>query len=317
MDAAASLDAEFRAWVQAGDLRRAGEWLVSRYAGEVVGLCGAMVRDRTAAEDLAQDVFGRAFAALGGYRGEASARTWVLSIARNRCIDHLRRQKRDPWAASDGGDPDHHAEDALLPPDLLSRRDEVESALGELAEGERALVVLRFRHGLDYRELATAFGLKEGTVRRRVSRALARMREALMVPAQADFLESAELLSAPQAQSRSRLLQSRASAPRRRVREEEEVADLDRAAPPPPRAPAPAAQPSLARPAPAAAAAPPSFGAAPPPAGAPPPGAVRRGAAPPPGLTASRHPLAAYLAATDVGVSLDLRARLADQARAL
>ena len=48
-----------------------------------------MVRDSRLAEDLSQDVFARAFAALDGFRGEASPRTWLLKIARNRCLDHL------------------------------------------------------------------------------------------------------------------------------------------------------------------------------------------------------------------------------------
>lgn len=55
----------------------------------------------------------------------------------------------------------------------------MESALAELGEADRALVVLRYRNGLELAELAEAFGLREGTVRMRLSRALARMRAAL------------------------------------------------------------------------------------------------------------------------------------------
>ena len=175
---------EFRSWIRAGEARRAGDWLVRRFTGEVLGLCMAMVRDRTAAEDLTQEVFGKAFAGLDGFRGDASVRTWVLSIARNRCIDHLRAQKRDPWRGRDmePPDPDEQPAETPLPPDLMIRRAEVEGALAELSEGERAIIVLRFQHGLGYSELAAAFGLKEGTVRMRVSRALRRMRSALEQP---------------------------------------------------------------------------------------------------------------------------------------
>ncbi len=200
MDFAQATESDFHAWIGAGDVRRAGEWLVHRFADEVIGLCGAMVRDRSAAEDLAQDVFGRAFAALGAFRGDASARTWLLQIARNRCIDHLRAQRRDPWggARDDETEPDLTADDMPLPPDLILRRADVESALAELAEGERALVVLRFKNGLDYAELADAFGLREGTVRMRVSRALAKMRAALEPPAElaAAFEEAAPTAAA-------------------------------------------------------------------------------------------------------------------------
>jgi RNA polymerase sigma-70 factor (ECF subfamily) len=179
---------DFTSWVEAGQHRRAAEWLVRRYADEVMGLCTAMVRDRVAAEDLVQDVFSRAFMGLAGFRAEASSRTWLLKIARNRCIDHLRAKNREPWGVGDpelGFDADAFPDDEPMPPDLLDRREDVEAALDSLVEGDRALIVLRFRNGLDYSELAMAFGLKPGTVRMRVSRALARMRGALEQRAQA------------------------------------------------------------------------------------------------------------------------------------
>lgn len=166
--------------LQHGDLRSAGEWLVARYARDVIGLCRSMVRERELAEDLAQDVFAQAFTNLRGYRAEAAPRTWLLSIARNRCIDHLRRVQREPWDdADESNEPDRFSDDAPLPAELLGRRGDVDAALGELGENERALVVLRFAHGLEYAELATVFGLREGTVRMRLSRALAKMRDRL------------------------------------------------------------------------------------------------------------------------------------------
>jgi RNA polymerase sigma-70 factor (ECF subfamily) len=176
-------DDELRALLDAGELRRAAAWLVEQHAHEVLALCRALVRDEAAAEDLAQETFGRAFAGLAGFRGEASARTWLLTIARHGCIDHLRARHRDPWAGAGDADPDALADDAPLPPELLGRRRAVAAALAELSEGERALVVLRFGHGFDYAELAATFGLREGTVRRRLCRALGRMRAALAAPA--------------------------------------------------------------------------------------------------------------------------------------
>ncbi len=182
MGAASTSETDFHSWVGAGDLRRAGEWLVHRFAAEVVDLCGAMVRDQSLAEDLAQEAFGKAFTGLAGFRGDASARTWLLRIARNCCIDHLRAQSRHPWAegsSNEQGLPEGQPDDGPLPPELLLRQQDVQRALAGLNEPERALIVLRFRHGLSYRELAGAFGLRPGTVRMRVSRALAKMREVL------------------------------------------------------------------------------------------------------------------------------------------
>lgn len=176
MDAVAP-DFELRGLLQAGDLRAAGAWLVQHHARDVIALCRSMLRERALAEDLTQDVFASAFEKLKGFRLEASARTWLLAIARNRCIDHLRRAGREPVEITEGGDePELAPDQSPLPQELLSRRVDVEAALGELDENERALVVLRFRHGLEYAELASVFGLKEGTVRMRLSRALSRMR---------------------------------------------------------------------------------------------------------------------------------------------
>lgn len=243
---AQATETEFRAWIGAGDLRRAGEWLVHSYADDVLGLCGAMVRDRHAAEDLAQDVFGRAFAGLGDFRAEASPRTWLLRIARNRCIDHLRARNRDPWGGGgDDSDPDVHPDHAPLPPDLLLRRADVEGALGHLTEGERALVVLRFKNGLDYGELAHAFGLREGAVRMRVSRALAKMRDAL---GGAEGEADAELAGlAPEARApapaRGAAPTSPAPAPTRAAPARPAAADGAAGAPPAPQSPPPARRP--------------------------------------------------------------------------
>ena len=182
---------DFRAWLAAGDCRRAAEALVHWYGDEVIGLCAAMVRDRMTAEDLAQDSFSHAFSGLPQFRREASSRTWLLRIARNRCIDHLRARQRDPWGGGTPEDiePDDQPDEAPLPFDLLDRRRDVETALDELVEGDRALIVLRFRNGLDYKELALAFGIKEGTARMRINRALARMRRALEAVTVAEEME--------------------------------------------------------------------------------------------------------------------------------
>ncbi|MBX3229166.1 MAG: sigma-70 family RNA polymerase sigma factor, partial [Labilithrix sp.] len=173
---------ELEQHIKAGNLRRAASSLVVAYGSDVLATCVAMVRDRSAAEDLTQDVFGDAIRGLASYRGDAAPRTWLLSIARNRCIDYLRARKRDPWGGTlDEGapDPDEHPDTTAFGSEWLADRSLVLRALDALAEGDRALVVLRFKNGLDYDELAHAFGLREGTVRMRVSRALARMRQVL------------------------------------------------------------------------------------------------------------------------------------------
>jgi RNA polymerase sigma-70 factor (ECF subfamily) len=185
--------------------------LVRTYAADVFALCRAMVRDVALAEDLAHDAFARAFAALDGYRGEASPRTWLLKIARNRCLDHLARAKRAPWGNDPDPEPDDHVMDQPAPYDLLANRDDAERAMSVLAETERALVVLHYGHGVGYAELADSFGLAQGAVRMRMSRALAKMRAALVEGTRALEEESATLDDAVRRAPAARSRASRAS----------------------------------------------------------------------------------------------------------
>jgi RNA polymerase sigma-70 factor (ECF subfamily) len=174
----AATQAELTYLIALGERKQAASLLVRDHAAAVFALCRAIVRDPRLAEDLSQDAFMYAFGALARFRGDASPRTWLLRIARNRCLDHLDRARRAPWAGSDA-QPDHYAADGPAPYDLLSAREDAELAMSVLGETERALVVLRFGHGVPYRELSESFGMSGGAVRMRVSRALARMHAVL------------------------------------------------------------------------------------------------------------------------------------------
>ncbi len=177
------MDQAFRDHLKRGDRKAAGTWLVRHHAPEVRGLCCAMAGSE--GEDLAQDVFIKAFAGLPEFRGEASARTWILAIARNRCLDHLRRLQRAPVELDDQVDLEGPIDDSPLPSWMVQNRDAVRRALDVLGEVPRAMIQLRFVHGLDYGELGEVFGIRSGTARMRVSRALARMRLEFAPPMEA------------------------------------------------------------------------------------------------------------------------------------
>ncbi len=161
------------------DVRGAANQLVQAYASEVLGLCTDLVRDRSLADDLAQEAFTRAFGGLGQFRGESSLRTWLLTITRHICFDHLRRRRISPWTWQHDGEAEEQPDLSPLLPELLSNREEAARALDALEESDRALIMLRFCHGLDSIEIAEVFGIKPGAVRMRSSRALTRMRAVL------------------------------------------------------------------------------------------------------------------------------------------
>jgi RNA polymerase sigma-70 factor (ECF subfamily) len=126
-------------------------------------------------EDLAQDTFLRAFAALPRFEPDGPARlsTWLLTIATRRAIDALRDASRRSVTAEIDEIADEigqlgSAEDRLLAMQL-------QRAMAGLAPEQRAVFVLREYHGLDYEEIARALDVRPGTVASR----LARAREAL------------------------------------------------------------------------------------------------------------------------------------------
>ena len=149
--------------------RGALEQLVEGSYDQVWRLCARLVDDQCA-DDLAQDTFIRAVGALPNFRGDASARTWILAIARNTCIDELRTRRR------------RQRRDASLGARLLVDGQAVEDigqevgvsdALSALAPERREAFVLTQLLGLSYREAAEVCSCPPGTIRSRVARARA------------------------------------------------------------------------------------------------------------------------------------------------
>ena len=174
--------------------------LVGRYERRVFGLCLGMLRSPAAAEDAAQDAMIAAWRALDGYRGGNFA-AWLMRIASNRCRDELRRRKRRPSTSLDLMVEEHG--DAWSPPDE-GRSPELAAldaetgrvllvALEQLPEEQRQVVLMSDVQGLAYREIAEAMDSSIGTVKSRLNRGRARMRQLL--------LESGELSRARERQA--------------------------------------------------------------------------------------------------------------------
>lgn len=138
--------------------------------------CAYLV-DPPSADDLTQDVYVRALGALDRFRGDASARTWLLAIARRTCADALRRRTRrrrsEPAVTSPPSEPDPSGAVAL------------EHLVAGLAPDRRAAFVLTQVLGLSYAEAAEACDVPVGTIRSRVARAREDLGAALGVRRQA------------------------------------------------------------------------------------------------------------------------------------
>jgi RNA polymerase sigma-70 factor (ECF subfamily) len=172
--------------------RAASRALVERYQVRVFALVSRMLYARAAAtiEDVAQDTFLQVFKQLPMFvpagrgkpdplhdrpHGTARLSTWILTIAARRAIDELRRERPAavPHEEPIGGER----------ADERARRREVivaiEAALAELSPELRAAFLLREYHGLEYAEIALALRIDLGTVKSRLSRARAALRERL------------------------------------------------------------------------------------------------------------------------------------------
>ncbi|WP_245979156.1 RNA polymerase sigma factor RpoE [Solilutibacter pythonis] len=174
-----ALDAELVRRVQQGE-RGAFDLLVRRYQHRIVALVGRYVGDWAEAEDVAQDVFIRAYRAIGGFRGDAQFYTWLHRIAINTAKNHLAAMKRRP-PTEDIDATDAEQFDASLrmrdadTPERELLRHEVEQAVmravDALPKELRQAITLREMDGLAYDDIAQRLDCPIGTVRSRIFRA--------------------------------------------------------------------------------------------------------------------------------------------------
>jgi RNA polymerase sigma-70 factor (ECF subfamily) len=155
--------------------------LLARYERPVFSLVLRMVRDRSTAEDLAQDAFLKAFDKLATYDPGRKFSSWLFKIAHNTAIDHLRRRELetvslDEPAGEDTAGPARTVEDRVTEtPAAAAERSDLSRALaravGRLRPEYRQVVVLRYQAGLEYGEIAEATGFPLGTVKTYLHRA--------------------------------------------------------------------------------------------------------------------------------------------------
>jgi RNA polymerase sigma-70 factor (ECF subfamily) len=159
-------DAEAMLRVQRGDAA-AFEPLVDKYRQPVLSLVYRIVGNASDAEDLAQQAFVQAFRAAARYRVTARFSTWLFTIARNLCLNELRRRSRHPTEPLDAPlgpegvsrpEPAAHATgaaEALLHDELLNHLDAV---LAALPENQRTAILLFQREEMSYEEIANVLG---------------------------------------------------------------------------------------------------------------------------------------------------------------
>src|SRR5438093_6140911 len=127
-----------------------------------------MLRDATEAEDLAQNVFIQVHRSASRYQVASRFSTWIFTIARNLCLNEIRRRSRHPADSLDQTGPDddqpiRQVEDrkSFSPPDALLQGEleqKIEAALAELPEKQRTALLLCREDELSYEEIADVLG---------------------------------------------------------------------------------------------------------------------------------------------------------------
>ena len=147
------------------------ERLVITYGNDVLRLATAILGSRDMAEDVHQETFLRVCKAWGGFRGDASEKTWIIGIAVNICRDMMRSAWKRRVTVSD--------EIVATMPDTFSakemdrrmERDDMMQAMAKLTPEHREAVVLFYYQDLDVRQISVIQKVPEGTVKSRLHKA--------------------------------------------------------------------------------------------------------------------------------------------------
>jgi len=147
----------------------------ARDHGAVLGrTCMALLGSQADADEAVQETLLRAHRAMATYRGEGSIKAWLCGIARHVCAHMLETRRKGRELAELVPVPDtEQGREALA---VRQRARVLRDALAHLKPSERDVLVLRFVAGLSSREIAIAINQDEAAARKRISRALARLR---------------------------------------------------------------------------------------------------------------------------------------------
>ena len=172
---------------QEGD-HQAFRALVERYEARIYTLACRFIGDRELARDAAQEAFLKAYQALSQFRGKSTFYTWLYRVSLNVCLDIARKESRgvemdslDTMTGSRDIVPeylfDSEAPGGEVEREELSRI--IQGVLNTLSPDHRTVVVLKDIEGLSQKEISETMGCSVGTVKSRLSRARAEMRDVL------------------------------------------------------------------------------------------------------------------------------------------
>jgi RNA polymerase sigma-70 factor (ECF subfamily) len=159
--------------------REAFDCLVVRHRRSIYRLCYRFVASHADATDLTQDVFLRAFCAIGGFKGEASVATWLYRIAVNLSLNKIGARPPRAEPVEDRHLPPSAEPDAMSRMLTSERAARVRAAIARLPKTQRATLVLRVYQDLSHQEIADVLGSSVSAVKTNFFHALRNLRRLL------------------------------------------------------------------------------------------------------------------------------------------
>lgn len=164
--------------------------LVEKYKQPVINFIARTLRDETESEDLAQNVFVQVYKSAHRYKRTAKFSTWLFTIARNLCLNEIRRRSRHPAESLDlphseqADQPAYQFEDVktFSPPDTLLHgelENKIEAALAELPENQRTAILLCRTDEMSYEDIAEVLGCSLSATKSLIHRGREALKEKL------------------------------------------------------------------------------------------------------------------------------------------
>lgn len=161
--------------------------IYERYVDKVYRLAYSKLQDHHDAQDVTSSVFLKLCTYLQQFKGNSKLSTWIFAVSSNACIDYIRRRKPqdslDREVAGKEGEPmgRQYADTAPGPEEEAENEDfriYMMRLLQQLPDMQRQILELRFVIGMSYQEISDELGIEMGTVKSRINRAVAGLREA-------------------------------------------------------------------------------------------------------------------------------------------
>lgn len=183
-----TVESTIRDALDRGDVREALTLASTHYRPALIRFCLAFVHDDVTAEDVAQTAFAVAAERAREFSGQSTFRTWIFGIARHKALDAAAARQGMPLSAVSDS---RWIADAIGPATGLQQAEDlatVDQVLASLGDETRALLTLRFREELSYKEIAETFEITEQAARKRMFDALEKIRK-LLATRRADFFD--------------------------------------------------------------------------------------------------------------------------------